>query len=108
MHPAFDQIAPLCGITPAPDVVAATAVTTAAVIVIIPKEATLAANAAGATPGGDLVPTTHHNSDHPDNTTADHDLAEDIDPTAEASLDPQEDIIATNPILQIVNAPGVP
>ena len=73
----------------------------------IPEEAILTANAAGATPG-DLTPRTHHDHDHPDDTTTDHDLAEGINLTAEASLNPQEDVIAINPILQIINIPGVP
>ena len=72
--PAFDQIAPLHGIALAPDIITATAVITAAVVVIIgvavavimahtiPEEAILTANAAGATPGGDLAPVTHHDA----------------------------------------------
>ena len=51
---------------------------------------------------------THHDPDHLDNTTADHDLAEDIDPAAKANLDPQEDGTAITPILQIANVPDIP
>ena len=105
-------MAPLRGIALAPDIITAIAVTVAAVVVImtnvIPKEAVLTGNTAGATPGGDLVPMTHHNPDHPDDTTTDHDLTEGIDLAAEASLDPCEDIIAASPILQIINVPGIP
>ena len=111
MHPAFNWIAPFHGITWALDIIAATAITTAAAAVIvnhvIPKEVVLAADTTGATPGGDLVPMTHHNHDHPDDTTVDHNPAKGIDLTTEAGLDPQEDVIAVNPILQIINIPGM-
>ena len=111
MHPAFDQIAPLHGITQAPDVVAATAITTAAAVVngnhIIPEEVALTADTTGATPGGDPIPVTHHDHDHPNNTAVNHNPAEGIDPATEVGLDPQEDIIAIDPILRIINVPGV-
>ena len=99
---AFDQITLLHVIIPVPDVIAATAIIKAAVAVIIahtvPKEAIPLANTAEATPGGDPIPMTHHNPSHLDNTTADHDLAEDIDPTAGANLDPQEGGTAVAPV----------
>ena len=100
---AFDWITLPHMIISVIDVIAATAVIKAAVAVIIkaavaviiahtaPEEAIPMANAAEATPGRGPTPVTHHNHDHPDDTTASHDLAEDIDPTAEANLDPQED-----------------
>ena len=75
---------------------------------IIPKEAVLTEDTAGATPGGDLIPVTRHDHDHPDDITTDHDPTEVINLTTEASLNPREDVIATNHILQIVNVPGVP
>ena len=118
--PALNQIAPFHGITPAPNAVTVTAIITAAVGVaigvavavimthIIPEEAILTANATGATPGGDLTPMTHHDHDHPDDITTNHDPTEGINLTAEAGLDPWEDVIATDPVLQIVNVPGVP
>ena len=92
MHPAFDQITPLCGIAWAPDIIAATAITAAAVVVngnhIIPKEVVLTADAAGVTPGGDPIPMTHHDHNHPNNTAIDPDPTEGIDPTTEVGLDP--------------------
>ena len=111
MHPAFDQIAPLHGIALAPDVVTATAVAAAAVVVImnhiIPKEAVLAADATGTAPGGGLIPVTHPSHEHSADTTADHDPTEGIDLTTEAGLDPREDVIAADPILQTINIPGM-
>ena len=118
--PAFDQITLFHVILLVPDVIAATAIIEAAVVVTIevavaviivhtiPKGAVLMANTTEATPGGGPIPVTHH--DHPDNTTANHDLTEDIDlaPTAEANLDPQEEGTAIAPILQIANVPSVP
>ena len=104
MHPAFDRIAQ------APGVITATVVTAAAVVVImnhiIPEEVVLAADTVGAAPG-DLVPVTHRNHDHPDNTTINHDPTEGIHLATEAGLDTREDVIAANPILQIVNISGI-
>ena len=105
-----------------PDVIAATAIIKAAVAVIIeavvavsivhtiPEEAILAADTTEATPGGGPIHMTHHNHDHPDDTTTDHDLTEDIDPTptAEANLNLQEEGTAIAPILQITNVPSMP
>ena len=51
---------------------------------------------------------THHDHNHPDNTTANHNLAEGINPTAKANLNPQEDVTAIPPTFQIANIPGVP
>ena len=111
MHPAFNQIAPLPGIAWAPEVIEATAVIAAAAVVtmthIILVEAVLTADAPRVTPEGDLIPTTHHNHSHPDNTTIDHNPTEGTDLTTETALNPQEDIIAINPVLQIVNIPGI-
>ena len=113
--PAFNRIAPLHAIILVPDIIAATAIIEAAVVVIITvavaviiAHAILMANATGATPGGGLIPMTHHNHNRPDITATDHDLTEGIALAAEASLNPQEDVTAIDPILQIANIPGVP
>ena len=126
--PATDQITPLHVIILVPGIITATAIIKAAVAVIIeaavaviievavaaiiapavPEEAILMANAAGVASGGGLIPMTHHNPNHPDNTTANHNLTEGIDLTIEASLDSQEDITAIDPALQIASIPGIP
>ena len=119
--PVFDQITPLHATILVPDIIAATAIVEAAVAAIIevavavitahtiPEEAILMANAAEATPGGGPIPVTEaYDHDNPDDTTTDHDLAKGIDPAAEASLNPQEDVTAIDPILQIANIPGIP
>ena len=111
MHPAFDWTTPLRGIAPVLDVITATAITTAAVVVImthvILTEAVLTADTTGATPGGDLIPMTHHSHDHPDDTTANHNPTDGIDLTTEAGLNPWEDVIAADPVCQIVNVSGM-
>ena len=111
MHPAFGRTAPLLGITRAPDIITAAAITAAAVVVtgdhIIPKEVVLAADTAGVAPGGGPVPVTHCNHGHLDDATIGHDPAEGIDPTTGVGLDPQEDTPVINPVLQIANVPGV-
>ena len=64
-------------------------------------------DAAEATPGGDLIPRTHHNPHHLDDTTASHnlhmDLAEDVDPTHVARAGPNhpEEDTAIIPIQDI-------
>ena len=50
---------------------------------------------------------THHDHDHLNDTAISHDPAEGINPTTGVGLDPQEGILAIDPILQIVNIPGV-
>ena len=118
----FDQIALLHMILLVPDVIAATAIIKAAVVVTIKvavavitvhtilKGAILTANAAEVTPGGGPIPVTHHDHDHLDDATTNHNLAEDIDIAlaAEANLDPQEEGMANTPILQIANVPSMP
>ena len=103
MHPAFGRITPLCGITWALGVIAATAITTAAVVVtrdhVTPEEVVLTADTTGVTPGGGPIPVTHRDHDHLDNTAMGHDLAEGIDPTTRVGLDPQEGILVIDPIL---------
>ena len=128
--PAFTQIALLHMILLVPDVIAATAITEAAVAVIIkaavaaiievavaaitvhtiPEEAILTADTTEATQGGDPFRMAHPNHNHLDDTTADHNLAEDVDPspTAGADLDHQEEGTAIIPILQITNVPSMP
>ena len=117
--PVFHQITLLHVVLLVPDVIAATAIIQAAVAVIIevvvaviivhtvPKEAILVADAAEAAPGGGPVHVAHHNHDHLDDTTAGHNLTEDIDLTlaAGADLDHQEEGTAFTPVLQITNAP---
>ena len=110
MCPAFSQVAPLCTITRALDVIAATAITAAAVVVngdhIVPEEVVLTADTTGVTPGGS-IPMTHHDHDHLDDTATGHDPAEGIDPTTGVGLNPWEGILVFDPILQIVNIPGM-
>ena len=77
--PAFNWIALPHVTILVPDVIATTAVIEAAVAVIIahtiPEEAIPMANATEATSGGGPIPMTHHDHDHPDDATTDHDLA---------------------------------
>ena len=113
---AFDQIVLLHVILLVPDVIkAAVAVIIEVVVAVIivhtiPKEAVLAADTIETALGGNPIHMTHHNHNHLDDTTTDHDLTEDVDPTpaARADLDHQEEGTAVIPILQIANVPGVP
>ena len=111
MRPAFEWIAPLSGITWALDIVTATAVTTAAAVVngdhVIPKEVILTADATGFAPGGGPIHMTHCDHNHPNDATIGHNPAKGIDLTTGVGVDPQEDILAINPILQIINVSGV-
>ena len=111
MYPALNWTAPLCGITQAPGVITAAAITTAAVVVtrdhIIPKDVILTADTAGVTPGGGPIPVTHRDHDHLDDAAMGHNPAKGIDPTTGVGLDPREDALVIDPILQTTNIPGV-
>ena len=110
MRPALDWAIPPLGITRALGAVAATAITTAAAGVTrnhaAPGGAVPAADIAGVAPEGP-VPGTHHDPGPPDNAAISHNPAEGIDPTTGVGLDPQEGVLVINPILQIINVPGI-
>ena len=111
MCPALDWTAPLYGITWALGTVAAAAITAAAAVVtrdhIVPKEVILTADATGVAPGGGPIPMTHHDHNHPDDVAISHDPTKGIDLATRVGLNPQEDVLAINPILQIINVPDV-
>ena len=111
MCPALGQTAPLHGITWAPGIIAATAITAAAAVVtgdhVIPEEVILIADATGVAPGGGPIPTTHHNHNHLNNAAISHDPTKGIDPTTEVGLNPWEGILVIDPILQIVDIPSM-
>ena len=111
MHQALGRTVPPLMITWALDAVAATAITAAAAVVTgdhaIPEEVIPAADVTGVTPGGGLVPVTHHDHGPLDNITITHDPAEGIDPTTEVGLDPREEAPVVDPVLQIANIPGM-
>ena len=121
--PAFNWIVLPHVIFLVPDIIAAIAIIAAAVAVItevvvaviivhtIPGEAVLVTNTTGATPGGDPIHMTCLNTGHPDDTTANHNLTKDVDPTliARVGLYHREEDTAIVPIrsLQITSTPGM-
>ena len=109
---AFNQIVLSHMTLLVPDILAAIAIIEAAVAVItgvvvaviivhtIPGEAIPTTDATEAALGGDLAHVTHHNLGHPDDTTAGHDLAKDVDPIliARTGLDHQGEDTAIIPV----------
>ena len=107
MHLALDRTVPLLRIAQAPDTAAAI---TAAVVTrdhTAPREAVLTADIAGVTPEGGPIHTTHHDHGPLDDDAIGHDSAEGIDPAIEVGLNPREDALVIDPVLQITNVPGM-
>ena len=96
----LDRTIPLLGIALAPDAIAAAAVTAAAAVVT-GDHAAHTADITGVAPEGGPIPVTHH--DHGPL----HDAAIGHNPAIEVGLNPREDALVINPILQITNVPSV-
>ena len=108
---ALNWTVPLLGITQAPDAVAAAAITTAASVVTrdhaAPREAIPTADITGVTPEGGPIPMTHHDHGPLDDDAIGHNPVKGIDPTIEVGLNPWEDALVIDPVLQIANIPSM-